>query len=1211
MIICFYSYKGGVGRSTALANVAELLFREGRDVLMVDWDLEAPGLEFFFRDGRSELREPTEKPGVMDLLLAYCEKIRQPVALGEDPLPFIDPEPFVQEVYPGTPGAGRLRLLTAGRRQAGELDEYARKVRSFDWQHFWEDLEGKRYLEWLRNRLNAMAPVVLLDSRTGLTEMGGICTYHFGDAVVAFCGPSEQCVQGTARMARSFTDPGTARLRGDRSLAVLVVPSRVDESEGGAFEDFKVAFAGAFGRDAFPAARPLAGTVEQLWGLRIPYVSGYAFRERVVAREPAKRRHDSLYAAFDGLTTCILQTIAAETGVGPYAPRAPCAAGDDPGPLRTAYLNYVAASAGQLSLLGIDPKTAADPAAQINLGAVYTALMTLHPEESTEDMARSRLGPQRRDTERRMSALAQLNERPRLVLLGDPGSGKSTFVNFVALCLAGEGLGRTDANLELLTEPLPADDAETSAGKRKPRTQPWQHGALLPVRVVLRDFAARGLPDEVRPPGTAEHLTAFIDGELTAAGLGEYVPHLKRVLLSQGGLLLLDGLDEVPDAARRHDQIKQAVEDFAETFGKVRILVTSRTYAYQRQEWRLRGFGEAVLAPFTPAQTNRFIDRWYQHAADLRHLNRADSQGRAELLKRAIAGSERLAALAARPLLLTLMASLHAWRGGNLPEKRVDLYADTVELLLDWWESPKVVRDKDGKPVVYQRSLGEWLKADRAQVRGVLNELAFVVHAAQPEKADHAADIAEGDLLAALLRLSRDPAAKDDPARVEGLANYLSVRAGLLLPRGEGVYTFPHRMFQEYLAACHLTDRETPEMIADLARNAPGRWREVTLLVAAKYARGGAASLWSLAENLCPGEVDATQTPADAWGALLAGQALVDSADLAAVSRVNRPKLDRIRMHLLQVLDAGALPAVERIEAGRVLARLGDPRFCADRLGLPADDLWGFVPVPAGPCAMGAGNAAHTVTLPEFHLSRYPVTNAQFACFVEAGGYGQPAYWPEAVAAGVWNAGQVAGWGDAEARIAPRRFSDPFGLPNHPVVGITWYEALAYCRWLDAELRTSQLTPAPLRELLDNGYRVMLPSEAEWEKAARGSAACRVYPWGDDPDSDRANCRETGIGATSAAGCFPKGASPYGCLDLIGNVWEWTRSAFAPYPYDPADGRESAEAGRDTQYILRGGAFYCRFEDVLPSTRYRSYPNFSDCDSGFRLALIPFRDAGS
>jgi formylglycine-generating enzyme required for sulfatase activity len=496
-------------------------------------------------------------------------------------------------------------------------------------------------------------------------------------------------------------------------------------------------------------------------------------------------------------------------------------------------------------------------------------------------------------------------------------------------------------------------------------------------------------------------------------------------------------------------------------------------------------------------------------------------------------------------------------------------------------------------------------------VRGVLNELAFVVHAAQPEKADHAADIAEGDLLAALLRLSRDPAAKDDPARVEGLANYLSVRAGLLLPRGEGVYTFPHRMFQEYLAACHLTDRETPEMIADLARNAPGRWREVTLLVAAKYARGGAASLWSLAENLCPGEVDATQTPADAWGALLAGQALVDSADLAAVSRVNRPKLDRIRMHLLQVLDAGALPAVERIEAGRVLARLGDPRFCADRLGLPADDLWGFVPVPAGPCAMGAGNAAHTVTLPEFHLSRYPVTNAQFACFVEAGGYGQPAYWPEAVAAGVWNAGQVAGWGDAEARIAPRRFSDPFGLPNHPVVGITWYEALAYCRWLDAELRTSQLTPAPLRELLDNGYRVMLPSEAEWEKAARGSAACRVYPWGDDPDSDRANCRETGIGATSAAGCFPKGASPYGCLDLIGNVWEWTRSAFAPYPYDPADGRESAEAGRDTQYILRGGAFYCRFEDVLPSTRYRSYPNFSDCDSGFRLALIPFRDAGS
>ena len=167
----------------------------------------------------------------------------------------------------------------------------------------------------------------------------------------------------------------------------------------------------------------------------------------------------------------------------------------DPAALRRAYLNHLFETVSALSLSGIDPKAASDPQgrARLNLGAVYTALLTLSPEECERAYPtdareeRGRLELMGREI-RRLSALAQLDRHARLVLLGDPGSGKSTFVNFVALCLTGELLGHAEINLVRLTEPLPQDD------DKEPEPQPWGHGALLPVRVVLRDLAARGLP---------------------------------------------------------------------------------------------------------------------------------------------------------------------------------------------------------------------------------------------------------------------------------------------------------------------------------------------------------------------------------------------------------------------------------------------------------------------------------------------------------------------------------------------------------------------------------------------------------------------------------------------------------------------------------------------------------------------------------------------
>ena len=885
--------------------------------------------------------------------------------------------------------------------------------------------------------------------------------------------------------------------------------------------------------------------------------------------------------------------------------------------LHDAYLHYVMMSVGQLSLLGIDPKTAAEPEAQINLGAVYTALLTLTPEES-ERLGKG-AGPEVRPEElrqmhgeRRLSALTLLNQSSRLVLMGDPGSGKSTFVNFVALCLSGEALKREDANLAMLTEPLAveAEDDDTprkGRKKGKPKRQPWKHGALLPVRVVLRDFAARGLPKSSRAHGKAKHLWEFIVAELEAAQLGAYADHLEGELRADGGLLLLDGLDEVPEAESRRKQIKQAVEDFGKAFGKVRMLVTSRTYAYRQQDWRLSQFAEAVLAPFVPTQVERFIDRWYEHTADLRHLNRDDAQGRAALLKQAIRSNERLTALSVRPLLLTLMASLHAWRGGDLPEKREELYADTVSLLLEWWESPKVVRDVDGKPIVFQPSLAEWLATDRAKVRELLNEMAYKVHGTQPETVG-TADIPEGELLAGLLHLSRNPVASADSGK---LVDYLSSRAGLLLPRGVGVYTFPHRMFQEYLAACHLTDRETPEAIADLARKAPERWREVTLLAGAKLARGGDFALWALAERLCVHDIEpgALQSPEDAWGALLAGKALVESTDLNRVNEANQPKLNRIKAHLVRILEAGDLPAVERAEAGRVLAKVGDPRFDMKRWSLPNDELLGFIKIPAGPFTMGDDDdEQHQVDVGDYCIARYPVTNAQFAQFVEAGGYAEERFWSEAKQARVWDDGAVTSRYESEPRRGPGELPDPFGLSNHPAVNITWYEMLAYCRWLTEELRSSPETPGRLGKLLgaNRPWSICLPSEAEWEKAARGTEDTRKFPWGDGADPEKANYDDTGIGSITAVGTFPRGVSPYGCLDMAGNVLEWTRSTYGEYPYKAALEKLSLKAKKVQSVALRGGAFFYDYRLARCAFRYGYYPNRRNFDIGFRVVLSPF-----
>ena len=241
-----------------------------------------------------------------------------------------------------------------------------------------------------------------------------------------------------------------------------------------------------------------------------------------------------------------------------------------------------------------------------------------------------------------------------------------------------------------------------------------------------------------------------------------------------------------------------------------------------------------------------------------------------------------------------------------------------------------------------------------------------------------------------------------------------------------------------------------------------------------------------------------------------------------------------------------------------------------------------LIHIPAGPFQMGSDTGGsdekprHTLILPDYWMSETLVTNAQFRPFVEGDGYTNAAYWtPDG-----WT------WRQAQKRQQPGYWTEAkWNGADYPVVGVAWYEAAAYAAWLSAQ--TNQT------------FR--LPTEAEWEKAARGTDG-RVYPWGDTWELGRCNSEEAKVGKTTPVGKYPTGASPYGLLDMAGNVWEWTYSEYRSYPYLPNDGREAIHNMAQKHFTLRGGSWSARPFFLRTSNRNLDTPSTDRNNAGFRIS---------
>lgn len=310
MICTFYSYKGGVGRSMALANVGDVLSRRGLKVLMIDFDLEAPGLEqFFYRSDERELRDAIRsQTGLLDLLLAYKESMS--VAGGGDS--FRDIERYIATVFGHRPGGGRLDLMPAGQRLSpAQMSHYALALRTFDWQDFYFNWEGDLFFEWLRRSLLPdRYDLVLIDSRTGVTEMGGICGYQLADVIVMMCGANHQNVDGTWSMLQDFRSQPVEDLRRGRPVEIVVVPARLEQRAPLLTEAFYERFDARFA--ALLPSR-LAEVGLSFRDLTIPYDPQFAFEERVARSPEEKAAKEHLAQVFGTLADVITLLVPASS----------------------------------------------------------------------------------------------------------------------------------------------------------------------------------------------------------------------------------------------------------------------------------------------------------------------------------------------------------------------------------------------------------------------------------------------------------------------------------------------------------------------------------------------------------------------------------------------------------------------------------------------------------------------------------------------------------------------------------------------------------------------------------------------------------------------------------------------------------------------------------------------------------------------------------
>ncbi len=762
-----------------------------------------------------------------------------------------------------------------------------------------------------------------------------------------------------------------------------------------------------------------------------------------------------------------------------------------------------------------------------------------------------------------------LNTPKHLVVIGRAGSGKTTLLRVLTAVMAADS--------------PEAISPEIAASLPTPRP--------LPIFLPLRAFEnACAQEDYCRD---LQNLLRFVDAWTESwMPISPWPTGLLASHIRQGrAWLLLDALDEVANPKHRRT-VRNILRALADLIGErgTRLIVTARVAAYGRARLDDR---------FTPVRVRDLDDeqRAMMAKAIYRGLDVPDAEASAGYLEARMRRSEALHDLVRTPVMLWTAAVVHNLRG-ELPQTRAALYRAYVDILL---RHSYKQQEGDVDDLALVTGAGFSLE----ERHEYLTYAAFEAH----KRLEHRTERRVADRPALSRRVLVEEIltprlARFDEREVAAVKaqRYLTVmveHSGLIVETDAGYAFGDHLTMQEFLAGCYLGAQYYRHK--GLIRDAVARswWKEVLLFAVGYLAedRDRSSDTPELLRILSGDEgLDAERRLAHLT---LAGEAL---AQLKArrqppswYGHLARRFANQLYARLYA--EPAAAPIAARHEAGLVLGQLygmpgdkmgvGDPRFTGPQ-GLPD-----FVEIPAGDFWMGSDDSdedderpRHKVVLSAYEIAKYPTTNAMFARFIADGGYADERWWAEAIEDEYWKDGKVKEL-FGEWYTLPRYWDDDrWNNPSQPVVGVNWYEAVAYCRGLTATR--------------DDGCIYRLPTEAEWERAARGPTGW-AYPWGDDWREGRCNSEEAGLAQTSPVGLFPEGVTLEGLHDMVGNVWEWCWDWYAVYAYAGSQHRNPTGPDSGQYRVLRGGSWYsdgpsrCRC-----GFRLRNDPGNWDIDRGFR-----------
>ncbi len=746
------------------------------------------------------------------------------------------------------------------------------------------------------------------------------------------------------------------------------------------------------------------------------------------------------------------------------------------------------------------------------------------------------------DEERKPELLSKaVSEHRVAVILGKPGSGKTTFVRRLILSLVdGDPLqGWPDSEME-----------------------------YIPVHIELRWFAQWLTTQSGEDAGL---FWRYIKQELGKETLDLVMPELRKRAENQQLLVVLDGLDEVPFESAQ--PVCRVIQNFIELNPGNRFILTCRILSWAEQEWRLQeGLPLLGIRDFQDHQIKDFIQAWYQTARRRWGLAEADTGQRINSLLSALE-HERLKEIKRIPLLLTIMAMVHT-QHQKLPNELAILYSQAVKILISRWD----VLESEHADHQLNKILAEG-QCEQRNFERVLDEIAWQVHpGAEKGKQQGLADIPESLLKEKIAALRPNDRFSSDWA--EKVLLGIRLRAGLLLPvavgGNEDLFQFPHRSFQEFMAGRFLAglddfgkgDGLNPKGFTLTASELVGKgnyWRYVVLFAAGVLIHGDVSRRepLRLLNQLCPEQEPNTDSD---WRRIwMAGEILVEMRRRTVELDASPELAKRIHQRLIQLVQQGQLNWRDRVEVAELLnhSDLGD-----NRAGIQSIE---WQKVVKSHFIMGSDKNDSQATNWEYHsprqiempydylMARFPVTVAQYAEFLQ----------------------------DTKSNHTLEDWQEQSIHPNRPVVSVSWRDAKCWCEWASGQLPNwaSTLGSSELKKFLDQGSCIVrLPTEAEWEYAARGIDG-RRFPWGyDNWQADKALLNNSEIEHAVSVGLFPQGcneAVSWSLFDMSGNIWEWTLSKWHKYPYADETGAIYPERNKiddsDNRRVVRGGAF-----DYLP-----------------------------